>query len=243
MRAATATAIRVLQQLRRDPRTIALLVVVPIMLLALVRYAVNADNAAYQHFGLPLLGVFPLVSMFLVTSIAMLRERTSGTLERLLTMPMAKGSLLAGYGAAFAIVAVLQAGALCAVAVGLLDLRIEHSIALAVVLAVANAILGMAMGLFVSAFAATEFQAVQFMPAFLLPQLLLCGLAVPRGHMAVPLHWLSTVLPMTYAYEGFATLQRSTGITSGALADLAAVAGMTLVALAAGATTLRRRTD
>jgi ABC-type Na+ efflux pump permease subunit len=126
---------------------------------------------------MPLVGIFPLVSMFLVTSIAVLRERTSGTLERLLSLPLTKIDILAGYGMAFAFVAAVQAAVVSLVAVRLFGLHSAGPIWLLVVMAVANAELGMALGLFLSAFAATEFQAVQFMPAFVLPQLLLCGLA------------------------------------------------------------------
>lgn len=238
-----ATAGRVLRQLRHDPRTLALLLVVPAVLLTLVRFVINADDDVFDRFGLPLLGIFPMVSMFLVTSIAMLRERTTGTLERLLTMPLAKLDLLGGYGLAFGAVATVQAGVLVAVGVGLLGLDVVGPMWAVVVLAVANALLGMALGLFLSAFATTEFQAVQFMPGFLLPQLLLCGLVVPRDAMAEPLTWLSTVLPMTYAYEGLAELLRTTEVTAALVADLAVVIGMSLAALALGAATLRRRTD
>ena len=138
----------------------------------------------FQSVGVPMLGLFPLISMFLVTSITMLRERTTGTLERLLTTPLTKLELLLGYGIAFAAVAVVQAVVVSIVGFGLLGLEAVHSDVLIVLLAVANAILGMAFGLFVSAFAQTEFQAVQFMPAFVLPQILLCGLFVAREQMA-----------------------------------------------------------
>ena len=164
-----ATALRVVGQLRRDPRTIAMLVVVPCVLVALLRYVFDGQPETFQRIGVPMVGIFPLVSMFLVTSIAMLRERTTGTLERLMTMPLAKLDLLAGYALAFAVIAVVQAAAVSAVAIGLLDLHVAGSTALVVALAVLNALLGMALGLFLSAFAATEFQAVQFMPAFCSP--------------------------------------------------------------------------
>ena len=133
----------------------------------------------------PLLGLFPLVIMFLVTSITMLRERTSGTLERLLTMPLAKLDLLARLRARLRARRDRAGGARLGGRVRPPRPRTSpHSTLLIVALAVANAILGMALGLFVSAFARTEFQAVQFMPAFILPQILLCGLFVPRDQMA-----------------------------------------------------------
>ena len=178
--AATATAVRVGQQLRRDPRTIALIVVVPCVLETLLKEMFSGQPQVFQHVGAPLLGLFPFVSMFVVTSVTMLRERTSGTLERLMTMPLHKVDILAGYGTAFALVAVVQATVVSLLALGLLGLDVAGPNWLVVVLAVANAVLGSTLGLFVSAFAETEFQAVQFMPAIVLPQILLCGLFVAR---------------------------------------------------------------
>jgi ABC-2 type transport system permease protein len=238
-----ATAVRVLRQLRHDPRTVALLLVVPALLLTLVRFVINSDAPVFDRFGLPLLGIFPMVSMFLVTSIAMLRERSSGTLERLLTMPMTKLDLLVGYALAFGVLAVVQAGLLVVIGVVLLGLELAGPLWGVVLLAVANALLGMALGLFLSAFARTEFQAVQFMPAFLLPQLLLCGLVVARDAMAEPLYWVSWVLPMTYAYDGLDELLTAEGFTGRASLDLAVVTVITLMCLALGAATLRRRTE
>jgi ABC-2 type transport system permease protein len=236
-----ATAERVLRQLRRDPRTIALVLVVPAVLLTLFRYVFDGQPETFDRVGAPMVGIFPLISMFLVTSIAMLRERTTGTLERLMSLPLGKGDLLAGYALGFALVAVVQASIASAVAFGLLGLDVEGSIALVVLLAVANAVLGMALGLFLSAFASTEFQAVQFMPAVILPQLLLCGLLVPRDEMAEPLQWISAALPMTYAYDALA--RATAGEVDRRLAlDVAVVLGSIVVALALGAATLRRRT-
>jgi ABC-2 type transport system permease protein len=237
-----ATALRVVGQLRRDPRTIAMLVVVPCVLVALLRYVFDGQPETFQRIGVPMVGIFPLVSMFLVTSIAMLRERTTGTLERLMTMPLAKLDLLAGYALAFAVIAVVQAAAVSAVAIGLLDLHVAGSTALVVALAVLNALLGMALGLFLSAFAATEFQAVQFMPAFLLPQLLLCGILAPRDSMSDGLRWLSAVLPMTYAYDALSRVAAGDGLGGDVAVDVAVLVAAALASLALGAATLRRRT-
>ncbi|MGZ4481754.1 MAG: ABC transporter permease [Gaiellales bacterium] len=237
-----ATALRVLGQLRRDPRTVALLLLVPCALITLLRYIMDGQPQTFQRVAAPMLGLFPLISMFLVCAITMLRERTTGTLERLMTMPLAKLDLLLGYGAAFALLAVAQAAAVSAVAFGLLDLRVAGPTWAVIALAVANAVLGMAMGLFVSAFASTEFQAVQFMPAFVMPQLLLCGLFVPRNRMARVLELLSDVLPMTYAYDALARVTTRSTLDATVARDAALVAAVTLAALALGATTLRRRT-
>jgi ABC-2 type transport system permease protein len=240
-RVTLGTAERVLRQLGRDRRTLVLVLVVPPALLTLFRYVFDGQPETFNRIGGPLVGIFPLISMFLVTSIAVLRERTTGTLERLMSMPLAKLDLLSGYALAFALLAGAQASITAAVAFGSLGLEISGSAWLVVVLAVGNALLGMALGLFLSAFATTEFQAVQFMPAVILPQLLLCGLLVPRDRMAPVLEAVSWVLPMTYAYDGLA--RAVVGLGGARLAvDVLAVAAAIAVSLALGATTLRRRT-
>jgi ABC-2 type transport system permease protein len=238
-----ATARRVLRQLSHDPRTIALMLVVPCVLLTLLKYVFDASPRTFDSAGAALLGIFPLITMFLVTSIATLRERTSGTLERLLTMPLGKADLLVGYALAFGAVAVVQAALATGLVVLALGLDVAGSAWLLLVVALADAFLGTALGLFVSAFAASEFQAVQFLPAVLLPQLLLCGLFVPRGDMQPVLSGLSDVLPMSYAVDGMTQVVRHTGVTGDFVRDLLVIAGCALLALALGAATLRRRTE
>jgi ABC-2 type transport system permease protein len=239
---ARATAWRVLAQLRRDPRTIALLMVVPCVLILLVDQLFADQPQTFQQVGVPLLGLFPLVSMFLVTSITMLRERTTGTLQRLLTMPVAKLDVLVGYGLAFGGIAAIQASLVSFVGIGILGLTVVNGTLLVVALAIANAILGMALGLFLSAFAQTEFQAVQFMPAVILPQILLCGLLVPRDQMAEWLQWLSAVLPMTYAYDALARAAGEAVLGARFWVDVAVTVGATVLLLVLGAGTLRRTT-
>jgi len=146
-----AIAARVLRQLRHDPRTVAMLLVVPSLLVTLMRYVFDARPATFNAVGAPLVGLFPLISMFLISSITVLRERTSGTLERLLTMPLAKLDILVGYAIAFAGLAALQALVVSVVAFGLLGLDVAGSPLAVGALAVANALLGMALGLLVSA--------------------------------------------------------------------------------------------
>jgi ABC-2 type transport system permease protein len=241
VRATAAVALRVLSQLRRDPRTVALLLGVPLLLMALLHELFRDAPATFQRVGGPLLGLFPFVSMFLVTSITMLRERISGTLERLLTTPLAKLDLLVGYGVAFALVAAVQASAVSVLAFEGLGLRVAGAAWPVVALAIGNAVLGMSLGLLVSAFARSEFQAVQFMPAFVFPQMLLCGLFVPRARMADWLRWISDALPLTYAYDALARAVSST-VDGRFAVDVSVTGGATLLALVLGAATLRRRT-
>lgn len=241
-RATLATTRRVLLQLRRDGRTLALLLLVPVLLLTLLRYTYDERPQVFDAVGGPLLALFPFITMFLVTSVAMLRERTSGTLERLLTTPLGKADLVFGYALAFGGLAVLQTTVATAVALGPLGLDVAAPAALVVLLAVLDALLGTALGLLLSAFARTEFQAVQFLPAVVLPQLLLCGLFAPREGMAAPLRWVSDVFPLTYAVHGMQSLTTSGAFTATLARDLVVVAGCCVLALVLGSATLRRQT-
>ena len=236
-----ATARRVLNQLRRDPRTVALLFVVPAVLLSLLRWMLTNQRANFDHIGAPVLAIFPFVVMFVVTSVATLRERTTGTLERLLTMPIHKLDLLLGYAIAFGAVAVVQVGISASLALGPLGLHVAGAGWLLFVVGVLDALLGMALGLFLSAFARTEFQAVQFMPAVVFPQLLLCGLLTPRHSMDAALRTISDLLPLTYAIDAMQRVTRATGVSHGIAIDLVVVAATTVAALVLGAATLRRR--
>jgi ABC-2 type transport system permease protein len=237
-----AVSRRVLLQLRRDPRTVALLLVVPCALLTLLWWMYDGDEATFDVLGPPLLAMFPFVVMFLVTSVTTLRERSSGTLERLLSMPMGKLDLLAGYALAFGLVALVQALLAVGLTVGLLGLDLEGPLWALGVVAVVDAVLGTVLGLFVSAFAETEFQAVQFMPALVLPQVLLCGLFVPREQLPDVLHAISNVLPLSYAVDSMQEVQTSSSLTGEFWTDLAVIAGFVVALLALGAATLRRRT-
>ena len=236
-----ATTVRVLAQIRHDRRTIALLLVVPSALLFLLQQLLG--DVEFDRLGAPLVGMFPFITMFLVTSISMLRERTTGTLERLMTMPLAKLDLLGGYGIAFALLATVQALVTSIVAFLLLGLDAAGSTALIIGLAALNAVLGSALGLLASAFAASEFQAVQFMPAFVLPQILLCGLFVPLDQMAGWLEAIASVLPLTFAFEALDAV----AVDGSALGDVAdevtVLLAMAAVAIGLAALTLRRRTD
>jgi ABC-2 type transport system permease protein len=236
-----ATAGRVLRQVRHDRRTIALLIVVPCVLMGLLAWIFD-NTPVFDGIGAPLLGVFPFVVMFLITSVATLRERQSGTLERLLTLPVGKGDLVGGYALAFGLLATVQAGIATAFAVWVLGLDVAGSVWLLVLVAVVDAVLGNALGLFVSAFARSEFQAVQFMPAFVLPQFLLCGLLVSRDSLPGVLKPVSDVLPLSYAVDAMRTLSTSSSSTGDVLRDVLVVVAFAVGSIALGAATLRRRT-
>jgi ABC-2 type transport system permease protein len=237
----TATAARILTQLRHDRRTVALMVLVPSLLMILLRYVFNSEQA-FSAAAPALLAVFPFAIMFIVTSITTLRERTTATLERLMTMPIAKLDLLFGYAIAFGVVAVLQVLVAAGISLTWLGLSIDGSVWLLLLIAVLDALLGTALGLLASAFARTEFQAVQFMPAIVMPQILLCGLFAPRDAMAPVLEWLSNIMPLSYAVDALAQVTHSSDVDATLIRNLVIVAGCAVLALVLGAATLRRRT-
>ncbi|WP_299446590.1 ABC transporter permease [uncultured Phycicoccus sp.] len=237
------TAARILRQLRGDHRTVALMLVVPVVLLGLLAWIyVDSPGDTFNRIGPSLLGVFPFVVMFVVTSIATLRERTSGTLERLLTTPLGKGDLMLGYALAFGAMAVLQALVATTFAVWVFGLDIVGPVWALVVVALVDALLGTALGLLASGFARSEFQAVQFMPAFVLPQFLLCGLLLPRDAMPRPLELVSDVLPLSYAVDAMQEVTTNADPLGEILPDLAVIVGWIALALTLGSLTLRRRT-
>lgn len=236
-----ATAHRVLAQLRHDPRTVMMMLAVPSVLMILLRYVLDSP-LALNRFAPVYIGVFPFIIMFIVAAITTQRERARGTLERLMAMPMGKLDLLAGYAIAFGLIACVQVAVVLVISLTWLGVSLPGSALPMAVVAVLDAILGMSLGLFASAFARTEFQAVQFMPAFVLPQALLCGLVVARDHMTPVLRWLSDVLPLTYAVDAMQRISASASWTAAIGADIAVVVAFTAAALVGGALTLRRRT-
>jgi len=239
-RLTVATAGRVLRQVRNDPRTVALLILVPCVLLGLIAWMFNG-TPVLNRTGPLLLGVFPLIVMFLVTSVTTLRERQSGTLERLMATPINKADIVLGYALAFGLLAVIQALVVIAVTVWVYGMEVAGDLWVVVLVAVLDAILGTALGLAGSALARTEFQAVQLMPILILPQLVTAGLMMPRAAMPQALEWLSRGMPLTYGLE--ALQQLAAGATLGdVLGSISAVVAFIAGALLLGTLTLRRRT-
>jgi ABC-2 type transport system permease protein len=243
-----ATTARILRQLAADRRSVALILVIPVLVITLMYFMF--ENVPH-HPGTPspfntacliLLGLFPFFLMFIITSITMQRERASGTLERILTTPLRRLDLLISYGTAFSIAATAQATLACVVSFWFLGFETAGSPAWVFVIAIVNAVLGVGLGLLCSAFARTEFQAVQFIPMVIVPQLLLAGIIVPRALMAHWLQWISNVLPASYALEALQQVDTHPGLTGIAVRDIFVVLGFAIAALCLAAATLRRRT-
>jgi len=242
VRATFSTMLRILRQLSHDHRSVAMIFLVPVLLLSLLRWMYEDNLDVFNMIAPALLGIFPFVIMFIITSVTTLRERTGGTLERLMALPISRLDLVLGYMFAFGLLASIQAILASAVLLYGLGLEIEGPTWFLIIMAVANALLGTALGIFVSAFAQTEFQAAQFMPALILPQFLLCGFLLPLERMPDILETIAYFLPLTYAVEALQAVVTNSDITAEAWRDLLVVFCFTIAAIVFGALTLRRRT-
>jgi ABC transporter DrrB family efflux protein len=236
-----ATTGRVLTQIRHDPRTIGLLLIVPSLLIGLVAW-IFVDTDVFQTIGPAMIALFPFIVMFLVTSIATLRERRSGTLERLFSMPLGKGDFILGYALAFGLLAVFQTAIAVSFAVFVCGLEIEGSIWLLVAVPVADALLGTALGLLASAFARTEFQVVQFMPLLVFPQILLGGIFIPRDQLPEVLEAISDWLPLSYAIDALTAVANDSEDAAWIWARILAIGAWIVGSIVVGSITLRRRT-
>lgn len=234
------TAGRVLRQLKHDLRTVGLILVVPCLLMWLLKYIFNGVPGGFDRVAPIILGIFPLLMMFLVTSIVTLRERTTGVLDRLMTMPMSKLDLLFGYAIAFSLVGLVQAVLVGWVTFSLLDVTIAGPFWMLLVCVIAAAFLGTTMGLFVSAFATSEFQAVQLVMPMLMPQVLLCGLFIPIANLDKPLQWVAYFLPLTYSVDAMQQVAQNSDWTSDLSKDLLVVVVFGVLALVLGSLTIRR---
>jgi ABC transporter DrrB family efflux protein len=217
------------------------MLVAPSILVGLFAWLFIDQEGVFETIGPPILALFPFTIMFLITSITTLRERRSGTLERLMTTPLGKGDFIAGYALAFGAAAILQAVITVVFAVWVCGLDVEGPLWQLGLVAVVDAILGTSLGLLASAFARTEFQAVQFMPLIVFPQIILGGIFMPREDMPDVLYAISNFLPLSYAIDAV------NAVTAGdegweVLGPLLVVLGFVVGAIVLAALTLRRRT-
>ena len=238
-----AIAARVARQLRHDPRTLALVTFVPSVLAWLVHQIFDGEEPISSQVEMTLLAMFPLLLMFLLTAVATVRERSGGTLERLMAAPIHKIDVIGGYALAYGALAIVQTSLLTAVCYWGLDMQLRGGIAWMLLVSLATALLGIALGLLASAVSRSEFQAVQFMPIVVLPQVLLCGLFGPREEMAGWLEGLSNVLPLTWAVEALKEVADYSDLTGHYWTSLAIVAAFAIGSLGLASLTLRRRTE
>lgn len=241
IKATIATAQRILQQLSHDKQTIALMFVAPSILMSLLWWVFSEDAKTFNTVAPAMLGVFPFIIMFLVTSITTLRERTGGTLERLMAMPVGKSDIIMGYALAFSVFGIVQSLVTSMVAIYALDMNVAGPLWFAVFVAMLDTLLGVALGLLASAFARTEFQAVQFMPIFIFPQVIVCGLFVPLAHLPDVLESIAYCLPLTYAVDALNRVTEQPEIVTEMVRDVTVISGFIIAALCIASLTLRRR--
>jgi len=246
-RRVAAVARRVVAQFRRDRRTVALLLVAPIVVLSLVgaiwgrRPTAGSGRTVLDDLAPALIAFFAFFFIFLLAAVSFLRERTSGTLERLLATPLRRSELVAGYLLGFGLFALLQAILILAFTVGVLGIRYRGSLGTIFLIEAVLVIGAVSLGLAVSAFARNELQAVQFVPLILLPQVFLSGLLVPVDELPDMLRPIAAVLPLTYAIEGLRSVMVDVAAVGDTviLRDIGVLVGFAILAGAAAIGSIR----
>ena len=243
-----ATVARIAAQLKGDPRAIALILLIPPLLLTLLYYVFYdlptppGQSRVFDTTGPIMLAVLPMFMMFIVTSVIMLRERVSGTLERIFTTPLRRLNLLVSYACVFGLLAVLQSSILVVLLLGPLGIELTGPAWALLLLSFLGSVIGVAFGLLASAFARTEFQAVQFMPIFIAPQLFLCGPLVPKEQLPDVLEAIANWLPMTWAVDVVRDVLANPELGSDSWWRFAALAGVIVAALLIAAASMPRKT-
>lgn len=205
-------------------------------------YGGSEDLDTLDLFGGPFIGLVVFFLVYVVTSVSFLRERSQGTLERLMASPLRRTEIVVGYMLGFLVVALVQAAEVLLFGILVLDLYNAGSVWLIFGIEVLLALAAVNLGIFLSTFARTEFQAIQFLPLVIVPQILLSGLLVPVEHEPEWLQVISNVLPLTYAVDALreVMLRGADLAASSVQLDLAVLGGFCVLVIVAGAATLRR---
>ena len=203
----------------------------------------GASYDTLDYFGAAFIGLVVFFLVFVITIVSFLNERTQGTLERLMASPLRRGEIVIGYMLGFTVVALVQATEVLVFALAVLRIHNQGNVLLIFGMEALMAIAAVNLGIFLSMFARSEFQAVQFIPLVVVPQVLLSGIIFPVSSEPVPLQWLSNVLPLTYAVNGMRDIMvKGADVTWGSLQlDAGVVAGFVVLLIVAGTATLRRR--
>ena len=192
---------RVIRQLMRDRRTMALIIIVPIVVMTLIGLSFP-EEGVLDYIAPALLATLALLFSFLLTGISFLRERSQGTMERLMASPLSRLDIVVGYLFGFFIFALTQTLIIVLFTVYVLDVNYYGDLWQIFVFQIVVITGAVTLGIFISTFARNEFQMVQFIPLIIVPQVFLCGVIWPIKQMPDYLQWLSTILPLTYAVDG-----------------------------------------
>ena len=209
-----------------------------------VKYLYGGKNYdTLDYFGAAFVGLVVFFLVFVVTIVSFLNERSQGTLERLMASPLRRGEIVVGYMLGFTVLALVQAAEVLVFALAILRIHNQGNVVLIFGMEALMAIAAVNLGIFLSMFARSEFQAVQFIPLVVVPQVLLCGIIFPVSSEPRGLQWLSNILPLTYAVNGMRDIMvKGADLTWSSLQlDAGVVAGFCILLIAAGTATLRRR--
>ena len=235
-----AIAVRIVSQISRDHRSVALIIVAPIIVMSLVGFSFADQRDILNRIAPGLIGAFALFFVFLLTGVSFLRERSQGTLERLLTTPVGRADILAGYLLGFLLFAGIQSLVILLYTIFALRIEYEGSLWQIFVLLFVVTIVAVNLGIFISTFARNEFQVVQFIPIMLLPQIFLSGAVLPFEQLPGYFQAIGHFLPLTYAVDGLKALMLEGETLGGIGQELAVLGAFAIGILALAAITVRR---
>lgn len=236
---AIAIAGRVVNQLRRDHRTLGLIFVVPVVVMTLIGYSLP-DRALLNATAPALIAMMSLFMSFLLTGISFLRERSQGTMERLMVSPVTRLDIVLGYLLGFLVFALIQTLIVFFFTVYVFDVPYQGALWQILTFQLAVVIGSVTLGIFISTFARNEFQMVQFIPLVILPQVFLGGVLWPVDQMSDILQVISNFLPMTYSVEGLRAIMLQGESLGGVAPDLLFLLGFAAVTSTLAALSLRR---
>ncbi len=202
---AFTVASRVIRQLTRDRRTMALIFIVPLVVMTLIGLSFP-ETTVLDYIAPALLATLALFFGFLLTGISFLRERSQGTLERLMASPVSRLDIVVGYLLGFFIFALVQTLIILLFTIYVLKINYHGDLWQIFVFQVIVIVAAVNLGIFISTFARNEFQMMQFIPLIILPQMFLCGLLWPVSQMPEYLQWIAKFLPLTYGVDGIRAL-------------------------------------
>ena len=235
-----AIALRILRQISRDRRSLALIIVAPIVVMALVGFSFGDQQGVLDRIAPGLIAVFVLFFTFVLTGVSFLRERAQGTLERLLTTPVGHADILVGYTTGFFVLAMVQSVIVVTFTLLVLQVNYQGSLWQIWTVLVPLVVVGVSLGIFISTFARNEFQVVQFIPLLLAPQIFLSGVIAEVDKMPAVLEVLAYLLPLTYAVDGLQDIMLR-GDSLGSLGLELGVLALYVVALLTAAAVAVRR--
>ncbi|MBI2853999.1 MAG: ABC transporter permease [Chloroflexi bacterium] len=235
-----AIAVRIVRQFLRDRRTLGMLFVVPLLVMTLVGFSFPAGQGILDYIAPALLAAMALFFVFILTGVSFLRERSQGTMERLMVSPVARIEIIVGYLLGFILFAALQALIILFYTIFVLKVHYAGSLWQIFVFQLIITVVALNLGLFVSTYARNELQVIQFIPLVLVPQFFLSGLLWPVEQMNHVLQYLSKVMPLTYSVDGLRKIMLE-GMTLGDVwKDLVILVGFAAVMTVLGAMALRR---